>query len=65
MTDFTVFEIKRSGTWTQKFEECILSYDERFLRRKVLTTRTGKKVPVDLPQTISLENSDALVVEVW
>jgi len=28
-----------------------------------LKTRTGKKVLVDLPQTISLENSDALVVE--
>ena len=63
MTDFTAFEIKRSGTWIQKVEECILSYDERFLRRKVLKTRTGKKVLVDLPQTMSLENSDALVVE--
>ena len=47
MTDFTAFEVKRSGTWTQKVEECILSYDERFLRRKVLKTRTGKKVLVD------------------
>ena len=63
MTDFTAHEVSRSGTWVHKIEECILTYDERFLRRKVLNTCSGKKVLIDLPQTTSLENGDALKVE--
>lgn len=63
MTDFTAYEVSRSGTWVHKIEECILTYDERFLRRKVLNTCSGKKVLIDLPQTTSLENGDALKVE--
>lgn len=35
-------------------------YDGRFLRRKVLTTDTGERFLVDLPQTTSLDHGDAL-----
>ncbi len=37
-----------------------LPYDGRFLRRKVLTTDTGERFLVDLPQTTSLDHGDAL-----
>ena len=37
-----------------------LSYDDRFLRRKKLTTRNGLSFVVDLPQTTSLNHGDAV-----
>ena len=37
-----------------------LDYDARFLRRKVLTTQSGKQVLADLPRTTSLAHGDAL-----
>jgi len=36
-----------------------LTYDDRFLRRKVLTTAQGERFLVDLPQTTSLNHGDA------
>jgi urease accessory protein len=40
-----------------------LSYDERFLRRNVLTTAEGRAVLVDLSKTTSLDHGDALEME--
>lgn len=40
-----------------------LSYDDRFLRRKVLTCDDGSSVLVDLAQTTSLNQGDHLVCE--
>lgn len=40
-----------------------LTYDARFLRRKVLTTSDGTRFLVDLEQTSSLDQGDALVLE--
>lgn len=40
-----------------------LDYEERFIRRKRLTSASGREVLVDLPETVSLENGDALVLE--
>ncbi|WP_299350892.1 urease accessory protein UreE [uncultured Shimia sp.] len=40
-----------------------LNYEDRFMRRKVLTTYTGLSVLVDLPQTTSLDHDGALVLE--
>ena len=37
-----------------------LSYDDRFLRRKVLVTQSGQSLLVDLPSTTSLDHGDAL-----
>ena len=39
-----------------------LSYEARFLRRKVLTSDAGEAILVDLPQTTSLDHGDALVL---
>ena len=40
-----------------------LSYEDRFLRRKVLTASDGEAVLVDLAQTTSLEHGGVLVLD--
>ncbi len=40
-----------------------LTYDARFLRRKVLTCVSGKQVLVNLPQTTSLDHGGVLVTQ--
>ena len=44
-------------------ERVVLSYDERFLRRKRLVCESGASVMVDLAETTSLEDGDALVTD--
>ena len=41
----------------------VLSYDERLLRRKRLTTVSGKSFQVDLPETVSLTEGDLFQLE--
>ncbi|MBV7408524.1 urease accessory protein UreE [Maritimibacter sp. DP1N21-5] len=43
--------------------EVVLTYDERFLRRKVLTTTAGERFLVDLPKTTSVGAFDAFVLD--
>ncbi|MEL6958190.1 MAG: urease accessory protein UreE [Pseudomonadota bacterium] len=42
-------------------ETLSLTYEDRFLRRKVLTCLSGVKVLVDLPKTTSLDHGGVLV----
>ena len=42
---------------------CTLSYEDRFLRRKVLSTDAGARFLVDLPQTTSLDQGDCFELE--
>ncbi|AHM04834.1 Urease accessory protein UreE [Roseibacterium elongatum DSM 19469] len=42
-------------------DRVVLSYEDRFLRRKVLTTAGGERVLVDLPQTVSLDHGGVLL----
>jgi urease accessory protein len=44
-------------------DRVVLDYAERFLRRKRLTTSSGDALQVDLPETVSLEDGDAFVLE--
>lgn len=44
-------------------DRIVLAYDERFLRRKRLTCASGASVMVDLPETVSLDDGDALVTD--
>ncbi len=44
-------------------ESCTLSYEDRFLRRKVLETDAGEKFLVDLPHTTSLDHGDCFELE--
>ena len=44
-------------------DRVILSYDERFLRRKRLTCESGDSFMVDLAETISVEDGDAFLLD--
>lgn len=44
-------------------ETVTLTYDARFLRRRVLTTDQGHDVLLDLPQTTSLDHGGVLICE--
>ena len=52
--------LHHSGHWTGAHAAVTLTYDDRFLRRKVLTTDQSERFLVDLPQTTSLNHGDAL-----
>ena len=55
-------EIKTSGNWTDAYGLTTLTYDQRFLRRKVLTTVHNERFLVDLAHTTSLNHNDAFVL---
>lgn len=40
-----------------------LTYDDRFLRRKVLTCESGEQILIDLAQTTSLDHGGALILD--
>lgn len=42
-------------------DQVALTYEDRFLRRKVLTLKSGAQLLVDLPQTTSLDHGGRLV----
>jgi urease accessory protein len=53
----------RSVTHTHHGDEAVtLSYDDRFLRRKVLTTDAGTRFLVDLEHATSVGDGDAFVL---
>ena len=52
--------VRKAGDWTGPSEACALDYAGRFLRRKRLETASGKAFLVDLAQTTSLDDGDAL-----
>jgi urease accessory protein len=63
MADYKCFEIRRAGEWSDSFELCVLIYEERFLRRKVITSAHDETILIDLEHTTSLDHGDALVLE--
>ena len=63
MADFTSQTIAKSGEWSDAIDHCVLTYDDRFLRRKVITLASGKSVLVDFAHTISLDHGNALVLD--
>ncbi|SHF53036.1 urease accessory protein [Litoreibacter ascidiaceicola] len=54
--------LHRKGQWSGQAARCELDYTERFLRRKRLSTSTSVSFLVDLAQTTSLDDGDALVL---
>ena len=52
--------VRASGDWTGASECCVLSYDDRFLRRKRLTCESGLQFLCDLEKTTSLNEGEAL-----
>jgi len=55
--------IRPAGHWSDPADSVVLDYESRFVRRKRLQTRGGEGVLVDLPETTSLGDGDALVLE--
>ncbi len=62
MPDFTSHAIRRKGDWSDAFDVCVMTYEDRFLRRKVIETAQVVSVLVDLPQTTSLDHGDAFAL---
>lgn len=55
--------VQRAGEWDgQEQDRAVLSYDDRFLRRKVLISDAGLRFLVDLAATTSLNAGDALLL---
>ncbi|MEM1072803.1 MAG: urease accessory protein UreE [Pseudomonadota bacterium] len=52
--------VRPAGTWHTSDGVCWLTYDSRFLRRRVIETASGDSMLVDLEQTTSLNDGDAL-----
>jgi urease accessory protein len=55
--------IAAAGTWSGPAGECTLTYEDRFLRRKVLAMDSGETFLVDLEHTTSLNEGDAFVLD--
>lgn len=62
MPDYIAREIRRAGDWERAFELCVMTYEERFLRRKVIKTVHDEDLLVDLKQTTSVEDGDAFLL---
>ena len=62
MNDYISTKILKPSDWCKAVDSCVLSYDQRFLRRKVVKTITGARVIVDLAKTTSLHHGDAFEV---
>ena len=56
-------EVRRGGAVRGTDDTLALTYEDRFLRRKVLTTTSGLRVLVDLPHASSLDAGDALPLD--
>ena len=62
MADYKSQTVLKSGAWTHACDSCLLFYEDRFLRRKVLKTAKGASLLVDLAQTTSLDHGDAFAL---
>jgi urease accessory protein len=51
--------LRKQGEWIGASDFCILTYDARFLRRKVLVSDGGERFLVDLAQATNLSEGDA------
>ena len=57
----TAHRLMRAGEWTgAAADRAVLTYEERFLRRRTLTCESGARLLVDLPETVGLNQGDAL-----
>lgn len=56
-------QTRKPGHWSDAYDCVTLSYDDRFLRRKMLTTVQAETFLVDLTHTISLDHGAAFELE--
>ncbi len=62
MVAYTAQEVRRAGEWSDSFELCVMTYEERFFRRKVIKTAHNEDLLVDLKQVTSINDRDAFVL---
>ncbi|MEM8571875.1 MAG: urease accessory protein UreE [Pseudomonadota bacterium] len=55
--------VARAGTWNEAVDTVTLDYESRFLRRRRVETDRGATVIIDLPETLSLAEGDALILK--
>ncbi|PZQ47792.1 MAG: urease accessory protein UreE [Rhodovulum sulfidophilum] len=63
MTQFIARRVERAATAAEARDRVSLDYEGRFLRRRTLTTESGARLLVDLPETVSLAQGDAFRAE--
>lgn len=63
MADYTSQTVCKAGEWSDAFDSCVLTYANRFLRRKVIATKAGQSILLDLAHTTSLDHGDALKLD--
>jgi urease accessory protein len=54
--------VRRAAGAAGTADRLVLDYRDRFLRRRCLATAGGAALLVDLPETVSLDDGDALVL---
>ncbi len=59
MSGLVAEQVRTAGNWSDASDLCILTYDDRFLRRKRLTCESGLSFVCDLEKTTSLNEGDA------
>lgn len=59
MVDFISQTVCAKGSWSDAFDRCVLAYEDRLLRRKVVNTGHGGKLLVDLPKATGVAQGDA------
>ena len=62
MTENVSHTLRRQGDNSDAWDVCSLSYEDRFLRRKVLHTVNGAHLLVDLAHTESVDHGDAFLL---
>ena len=56
-------QILPAGTWTGAAACCLLTYEQRFFRRRKLTVDAGWSLVADFEHTVSLGHGDALALD--
>ena len=51
--------VKKAGEWSDADDRCLLNYEDRFFRRKKLTSEKGLAFVVDMKQTTNFDHGDA------
>ncbi|MGR3511165.1 MAG: urease accessory protein UreE [Paracoccaceae bacterium] len=59
MSGLVAETVRTAGTWSDAADRCVLSYDDRFIRRKRLTCEGGLSFVCDLEKTVSLNAGEA------
>lgn len=63
MTNLPLCQTIQTGRGDEVRDSCLLTYEDRFLRRKVLTTEKGERFLIDLESATHLNDTDAFQLQ--